>query len=148
MSEPRSIFAKRWGEKGFDCECCGKVSKHVWGELSCADRVQAVYSLHWTVGAPDHLPNIDLILGPWGDGTKPSDRFLVAMTYRPQHGGGPVTIVDGDGRPANDSSICGKALARAEVIGRPIAEEVFELVDALWLTEPGVREMLTLDDLA
>lgn len=67
-----------WNESAGHCDCCGCVSKKIWGDLSDAAGTQAVYFVHWTVGAPEHFPNIDLVLGQWGEGAEPINRDLVS----------------------------------------------------------------------
>ena len=52
-----------WNESTGHCACCGRISKKIWGDLSDANGTQAAYFVHWTVGAPEHLPNIELVLG-------------------------------------------------------------------------------------
>jgi hypothetical protein len=49
------------------------------------------------------------------------------------------------GRRADDRSLCGRALERTDVIGTALANEVFSLVDSLWLTEPRIEEIRALD---
>jgi hypothetical protein len=39
-------------------------------------------------------------------------------------------------------------LERAEVVGTPLANQVFSLVDSLWLTEPRLEGIRALDTLA
>src|SRR5207249_1517211 len=112
--------------------------RKIWGELSDSEAAHAVYFVHWTVGAPEHYPNIDLVIGPWGSSSTPNDRILVSLIYRPASGGGSFMVIDGDGRPADDRGLCARAMKRGEVVGTPFATEVFSLVDALWLTEPRI----------
>jgi len=50
-------------------------------------------------------------------------------------------VIDGEGRRADDRMICKRPMKRVEVIGTPLAQEAFRLVDALWLTEPRVEEV-------
>jgi hypothetical protein len=50
-------------------------------------------------------------------------------------------VIDGEGRRADDRSICKRPMRRVEVIGTPLADEAFRLVDALWLTEPRLGEV-------
>lgn len=38
------------------------------------------------------------------------------------------------------------ALAREQVIGTPLAPLVFQMIDALWLTEPRIADVKALDD--
>ena len=94
------------------------------------------------------MPNFDIVLGPWGDGTVPNDRVLVSLLYQPRPGGGSFMVASGKGRRADDRSLCGRALERADVIGTALANEVFSLVDSLWLTEPRIEEIRAMDTLA
>jgi hypothetical protein len=57
-------------------------------------------------------------------------------------------VIDGKGRPADDRTLCGQALDRADVIGTALAHEVFTLLDALWLTEPRMNEIRALDNIS
>lgn len=148
MFEEESVRANFWNESTAYCDCCGKQSNTIWGDLASPTETKAVYFLQWTVDAPEHMPNLDLVLGSWGDGAAASERVLVSLVYQPRQGGGAFMVVSGKGRRADDRSLCGRALERADVIGTPLANEVFSLVDSLWLTEPRIEAMRTLDKLA
>jgi hypothetical protein len=95
------------------------------------------YSGISTVGASDHHPNFDLVIGAWGEGACPDDRVLVSMLSLP----GGVTVIDAAGRPADDRGLCGRALTRDEVIGTPLAANVFALFDAIWLQDARIAEL-------
>lgn len=148
MIESDIVRANFWNESTGHCDCCGKQSKTVWGDLANLSGTKAVYFVQWTVDEPGHMPNIDIVLGPWGEGTEPSDRVLVSLLYKPRPGGGSFMVASGKGRRADDRSICARALERADVIGTVLAKETFSLVDALWLTEPRMQEIRALDNLA
>lgn len=148
MSEVDIVRANFWNESTGYCDCCGKQSKTVWGDLADSSGTRAVYFVQWTVNEPGHMPNFDFVLGPWGDGTAPSDRVLVSLLYQPRSGGGSFMVASGKGRRADDRSLCGRALERADVIGTQLAYETFSLVDSLWLTEPRIEEIRALDNLA
>jgi hypothetical protein len=148
MTEARTVQANFWKESTGHCDCCGKQSKTIWGDLADSTGTKAIYFVQWTVNEPLHRPNIDLVVGPWGEGTAPIDRMLVSLLYQPRPGGGSFMVVSGKGRRADDRSLCGRALERAEVIDTPLANEMFLLVDSLWLTEPRIEELRALDNLA
>lgn len=136
-----------WNEAGGHCDCCGSTSKTIWGELADGSgEALALYFVQWTVGAPAHLVNIDLVIGRWGEGADPAKRILVSLLYRPSRDGGSFMVIDGQGRRPDDRSICGRAMKRDEVIGTPLAEHVFGLVDALWMTEPHLEEVRAFND--
>jgi hypothetical protein len=144
MNDAR-VVATFWNESMGRCECCGQTSKSIWGDLSGADGTHAVYFVHWTVGTPAHHPTIDLVLGQWGEGASPGSRVLVSLEYRPGEDGGAFMVINGEGRSADNRRLCGRALSRDEVIGTPLATQVFTLIDALWLTEPRVAEVRALE---
>jgi len=147
MTAPDQISANFWNESIGHCDCCGRVSKTIWGDLSDESGTHAIYFVQWTVGAPEHDLNIDLVIGAWGEGTEPAARDLIALAYRPNISGGSFMVLDATGRRADDRKICGRALRRDEVLNTALAEKAFLLVDALWLTEPHIMEILNLDGL-
>jgi hypothetical protein len=141
MSDAHSIIATPWKESSGTCACCGQVSKTIWGDLSKDGTTLAVYYVQWTIGVVAHRPNIDLAIGAWGEGSEPQHRFSVSLLFQPSEAGGSFMVVDGVGRPTDDRLLCGRSLKRSEVIGTPLATEVFELVDAIWRTEPRIQEV-------
>lgn len=146
MSDASAIVAIPWKESTGTCACCGHISKTIWGELSQGEATVAMYFVQWTLGAPGHEPNIDLIVGPWGEETGPEHRLAASLLYRPARGGGSFMVIDGEGRRTDDRALCGRALKSAEIVGTPLAQEVFALVDAVWLTEPRIAEVKELDN--
>jgi len=48
----------------------------------------------------------------------------------------------------NYADLLGRSLLRAEVVGTPLASEVFALVDAIWLTDSRIAEVKGLNDAA
>jgi hypothetical protein len=105
-----------------------------------------VYFIQWTPDAAGHSANIDLAIGAWGEGTAPIHRLSVSLAFQPSRSGGSFMVIDGEGRRTDDRSLSGRTLIRAEVIGTPLAVEVFELVDAIWLTEPRIGEVQALNN--
>ncbi|HDR9761820.1 TPA: hypothetical protein ACK3Q6_006492 [Burkholderia cepacia] len=86
------------------------------------------------------------MLGDWGERAGPADRVLVSLIYIPREGGGPVSIVNAAERRVDISDLFEFALAREQVIGTPLAPLVFQMIDALWLTEPRIADVKALDD--
>ena len=134
QSELPKFEVETMGESGGHCDCCGNDSRSVWGMVHQGEPTVAAYWLHWTVG---HLrepgANLDLVIGRWGDDTTADDRFGVALIHREQSDGAPsLMVIDAADRPIGDGDLATTALARVEVIGTPIAEQVFALVDAIY----------------
>jgi hypothetical protein len=146
MADTPLIVATPWSESGGTCDCCGRTSKTIWGDLATDGSALAVYYVSWTVAAPEHEPKIDLIVGAWGNGTDPQNRILVSLLFRPAPDGGSFMVVD-----ASDTSyrnLCGRAMRRAEVVGTPLGQEVFALVDALWASDPRMSDVRALNHAA
>ena len=93
--------------------------------------------MRWSVGHLDDTgANLDLILGEWGDETSPKDRFAVALVHRQQPDGTPaLMVIDAQDRRIADGSLAGTALRREDVIGTPLAEQVFAITDAIYLQD-------------
>lgn len=96
------------------------------------------------MGSPDRYTNIHLIIGPRGDGTHAGRRVLVCLRFRPTPDGGSLMVIDAGGRRSSDPPLFARSLHRDEVIGTPLAPQVFLLVDALWLTEPRIEAVKAL----
>ncbi|MGS5088588.1 hypothetical protein ACVC7V_19075 [Hydrogenophaga sp. A37] len=139
-----SLTATFWKDSQGTCDCCGQTSKTIWGDLSDDEGTQAIYYVQWTVGSPQHFPHIDLIMGPWGEGTQASQRQLVCLRFRPSPNGGSFMVVDAGDRHHTKAELCGRGLRRDEVVGTPLAPHVFQLVDTLWLTEPRIEDIKAL----
>lgn len=140
MSPQAKFVVEPWDENSTPCACCGNMSRVVWGGIATKKSTVAAYYLQWTVDAPQHDANIDLILGNMDDDSTPNERVLVSLLYRAAPSGG-VMVIDGTGRPVDDREICRQAMKREEVIGTPLAADVFALVDAIWLQDPRIDEL-------
>ncbi len=120
------------GQSTYNCECCGRLSRTIWGEVRDASGDTVVYYCQWTVDGPDHDANVDLILGPWGKGAAPDDRVLVSLLFRRSEGNGSFMVIDAAPRHAKVAAICREGLARREVIGTCLAQAAFTTVDVIW----------------
>lgn len=137
------LIATPWSESEGYCDCCGNRSRAVWGDVSDSAGTVGVYFVHWTENMPEHLPCFDIVLGAWGEGTSPDARVLVSLVYDSGMKGGSFTVVDSKDRPADSRSVCGRALKRNEVIGTPVADDVFAIVDVVWLQDDRIEEIRT-----
>ena len=122
------------GESGGHCECCGNESRCVWGMVHDGEAAVAAYWMHWTVG---HLfdpgANLDLVVGRWGKAASADQRVAVSLVHREAPGEDPaLMVIDAASRPAAQSALAGRSLARSEVVGTPLAEMVFDLVDVIY----------------
>jgi hypothetical protein len=114
------------------CDCCGRVSRRLTGYVHAGDATIAAYIVHWTVGHfPELNANVDLIVGNWGDNTTAADRVAVSLEMAIVDDRPTYMVIDAGERSVGQSSLVGAALSRPDVIGTPLAAEVFALIDAI-----------------
>lgn len=140
MAQPDRIHAVTCGELTFDCPCCGKLSRTIFGEVHDPVGSIVVYLCQWTVDGPDHDANVDLLIGPWGDGTTADDRALVSLLYRRSETS--FMVIDAEPRLEKVPGLAAVGLARSEVIGTWIAQSAFIVVDVIWHDDPRVADLL------
>jgi len=131
MAEMPSLEVEQAGDSTGHCACCGRTSRTVWGYVHEADGpTLAAYFVRWTDGHIEETgANVDLVLGGWGDGTSRAGRACVSLLHRQMEDGKPsLMIVDAKAEP----EIADKPLKRCEVIGTPLADQVFRLADAIY----------------
>jgi len=125
----------------YSCECCGHESRKVSGYIHQGDEPAALYFVDWTLGGVGtHGANFDLVIGEWGDDAEARDRSCVALEFRSSAPGQGFTVIDASTRPIGHSTL-GRALARDEVMGTPLAHVAFDMVDAIWLQDERIAEI-------
>jgi len=126
------------------CTCCGGTTRTVTGLISTPEAGVAAYFVSWTVGAvASHGAKFDLIIGSWGAGAPADDRVAVALELRMIEGRPQFMVQDAAGRPAAQASLAPRALRREEVIGTPLAQEVFDMIDAIWLQDARITDIIS-----
>jgi len=138
MPVPDALEVETDGESSGHCDCCGRTSRSVRGWVHTPDGTLAAYFVHWTEGhLAENGANIDFIIGRWGEGSSAANRVAVSLLHFEDDQAGPsVMVIDARGRQIASSSLVGAALARDEVIGTPLAEQVFALIDAIYVQDP------------
>ena len=126
------------------CECCGGESRTASGLVYDDDgHPTAAYFVHWTLGRVDsHGAMFDLIVGEWGESATSAGRSAVAVAIRIAPEGPSFMIVDATDRPVAESELVGHVLSRGEVVDTPLAQEVFRIVDAIWLHDSRIAEIV------
>ena len=116
------------------CECCGTMSRSVWGLVHRRDKTAAAYWMHWTVGhLEENGANLDLVMGEWGEDASPEKRAVVALEHRQRPDGSPaLMVIDSASRPVATSDLAKAALSRSDVISSPLAQQVFAITDAIY----------------
>jgi hypothetical protein len=103
----------------------------VWGTISNDGLTLAAYFVNWTEQRVEHGASFDLVLGKWGAEAAAQDRFAVALDFRVFEGAGSFMVIDAEERWSSGDKLAGSALKRSEVIGTPLAPQVFALIDAI-----------------
>jgi hypothetical protein len=125
------------------CECCGSPTRRVWGFVHHGEATQAAYFVEWTPGAvPLHGACFDLILGQWGGQTTAENRVATSLRLRHFPTGPQFMVVDAVGRHHAASSLVSTALTREQVIGSSLATKAFAVVDAIWLGDARIAEII------
>ena len=105
----------------------------------------AGYQARWTVGqVVRHGAHFLVVTGPWGEAAKPADRIAVALGFRHHEDGSGSSFTVLDANPP-EPDLAGRGLRRDEVIGTPLAKEIFGMVDFIWLNDPRLAELTGLD---
>lgn len=124
------------------CECCGDVSRSATGMVRRNGDPYALYQVIWTSQqVARHGAEFYLVLGRFGDGTTASDKFAVALHFFVEPDRNGFMVVDADQTPIASHPLVGRALGRENVVGTPLAQEVFDLVDAIWLNDGNITEV-------
>ena len=142
MPELSTLHVAEGGDKEHGpCDCCGNMSRLVWGYVNDESCLPvAVYYVHWTPGHPDHGANFDLVFGTWGDKATAEDRVGASLLYR-QDGGG-FMVIDASTRPfSKEQTLFSRSLRREEVVGTDLAQELYAMVDAVWLGDSRIAEI-------
>lgn len=127
------------GESGGRCDCCGNETRTIWGYVHSSEQTIASYFVQWTRQAPKHFPNLDFLIGTWGDNGV-NDRKLISWLYNPSAQS--FMAIDSSKRPAASSPLCARALTREEVVSNAsLMEQATQLIDAVWLGDPRVDEV-------
>ena len=124
------------------CECCGDVSRRATGMVRRDGDPYALYEVVWTTQqVVRHGAEFTVVLGRFGDDTTSADTFAVTLHYfiEPDRFG--FMVVDANETPIASNPLVGRALAREEVVGTPLAQEVFNLVDAIWVEDTNIAEI-------
>lgn len=138
----RDLSVEPTGDNDFGpCECCGKMSRTVWGLVHSQAGPLAAYFVQWTLNSPEHGANFDLIVGEWGIGTTSKDRQAISMIYRNVNNQGSFMVIDASKLPQRDPSLVSSALSREEVIGSLLAKRAFAIVDAVFMKDTRIEEI-------
>jgi hypothetical protein len=139
--KPARLIVEPDGEtESGPCSCCGTRTKTLWGFIHNGDETIAAYFVSWTLGHQKRDgATFEFIIGQWTEESTAEDRQLVALAYRVTAKGAGFIVIDAKKR--DDDELVSKALTRDDVIGTPLADEVFALADAVYLNDPRLAAL-------
>ena len=127
------------------CDCCGNSSRAVWGYAYRNRNPYGFYYVHWTIGhVPDYGANFDLVFGIREENGRPPHHSAASLLYRLVDSVPSFMVIDAQGRPFSGSDLVKRVLNRADVLGRPIAQEIFVFCDSIVQQDDRVSELVTL----
>jgi hypothetical protein len=125
------------------CECCGAMSRTVWGHIYADGESRAVYYVQWTLGqVPRHGANVDLLMGEWGDDSTPQQRVAVSIVYRVGEHGPEFYSIDPDHRPHAQSGLADNFIPGRHVLGNPVGADAYAFLHAIFGQDQRVSELV------
>jgi hypothetical protein len=123
------------------CDCCGRATRSITGYAYDEHGAFAAYFVRWTDGhVLENGATFDFIIGKWGDAPS-SERDAVSLEFRITEDGPQFMVVGASDRSVSQSELVGRSLSREEVIGTPLAQQVFAIVDAIWLQDDRIADL-------
>lgn len=120
------------------CADCGQINRRIWGSIAEDEQTQAVYYVHWTHRQlSTHGARFELVIGEWGEGTSPDDRYAVMLEYRRTDDGPGFRVIDAGERLHH---LAHTACLREDIIDKPITQFAFKLVDAILAQDVRMKD--------
>jgi hypothetical protein len=119
------------------------VSRRVWGLWTNGPHGRGSYFVHWTVGHVfENGAHIDLLFaGAKRENDELPEFDAVSVEYRILDTGPGMMVVDATPLAFAMSSRIGHYLKRGDVIGGPLADQVFAICDAFLLQDPRLANL-------
>lgn len=130
-------------QSGGHCDCCGKETVRVNGDVFHGEEFVSIYTVAWTKGQRSHGAEFSFIFGGWGEGTTPMDRSVILLDFYCSHerGFGFGIADDVLQRRGNLKEFASNSLDRDALIGSPFASYLFAVSDAVYMKETRLDEL-------
>jgi hypothetical protein len=124
------------------CECCGTAKRRVWGFVSKNGDAHAVY--YALLNVIEERPRIGLTLsvGPWWEGTEPSQRSWVHLEVWPEEDGAHMRICEPEKSNFYPWEKGGKPMNREVAKQSDVIEEIWAVADFVVAEDPAVSSYL------
>jgi len=130
-------------QSGGHCECCGKETVRVNGNVIDGETFVALYTVVWTKGVRSHGAEFSFIFGAWGEGTTLKDRSVVLLDFNcsEENGFGFRIADDVLQRRGNLEEFASNFLDRGALIGSAFTPFLFAVADAVYMKEMRLDEI-------
>ena len=137
LCNPMSIAENQHYHRGV-CACCGSDTAYTRGVVLRGRERIAKYLIKWTVGDPSHGMGW-LVSLPQADSGR---EVSISLRYSFEHDSFMVRHLGDEPWTDDDLAGFGELLDRDHVIGTPLAERTFAVVDEIWLADPYVLQFV------
>ncbi len=120
------------------CPCCGSDTACTRGVVLSDGKRIARYLVKWTVGDPSHGMGWLISLPQTGTACD----VAVSLRYSFEHDSFMVRHLGDEPWTPDDLAGFGELLDRDQVIGTPLADRTFAIVDDIWSSDPYVMEFV------
>ncbi len=115
------------------CACCDTQTHRALGDVRDGEVWLCWYTCRWTDGHMDRGLSFDLFFGDWREGAAPDTRWIVSVLYR--KAADAFSVQDArNGRRWDKAGAT--VMNRDDVIGTDFAQEVFAILDAIFMKDP------------
>jgi len=125
-------------EERTPCECCGKWTIEVRGDLLKSNEWIAFYWVRFAQGHPESSPTIHCGTGDWSESAADDQRWLFGVEYNLEAKGFHLLDLRIDHEQALPNYT---ALNRDEILGTQFAQDAFAMIDAIWMKDPHLEEL-------
>ena len=130
------------------CECCGTEKNRVWGFVSENGDAYAVYYALLNITEDSPRVGLTLSVGPWWDGTDPSQRAWLHLNIWSESDGIHMNIRDPKESNFHPWEKGGVGLTREEAKVSSLIEEIWTVADFIVDADPAVSSYLDGSDIA
>ena len=113
------------------CVCCGGTTTTLVHFVHKDDRAFAVCYTSYAESHSDQGALAVVSVGPWWDGSKPEDRAAFGLRLWDDKDNFNITVLDVADTPWPDKPSLGTPLTRAEAVGHPLLQDVFDIIDQM-----------------
>lgn len=124
------------------CDCCNGLTVRLTRFVHVNGDAFAVYYASYANNHPDNELAMLVSLGPWSEGSDPSERVAFYCRVRPTDDSYEVMLGDAADSHWRDADIIGKKLSRDEARAHALKATCFEVLDEAFAQDTSLRGFL------